>query len=610
MRLIKNVEIGYFRSIYKESIDCDSDLNIVFGRNDSGKSNVLRALNLFFNAQTNPGKVFDFAMDLCQARRVEAGSKKDARKFVYIKLTFNSPSGWTKSLGSTFYVKKIWSLQKQVEPGIETSIKEQGKKQYLTRFLNKIKFHYVPAIKDRRIFEELLRNVYRVVADNGELTNSLLPFSNAVKTATGSLSSSVRTALNISSIISPPTDLTDLFKSLDFEIADETGDKYSLTLQRGDGIQVRHIPEILSFLSKNLSEDYHVWGFEEPENSLELINVIQESKAFLHYSSEPNIQVFLTSHSPAFFNLEHATVSRFFTKRELYEETKREVTRIVKITSDYSPHELMGELPHLSVFSSYLAQAEKTVQEYQASIAFLRKEIEASKVPTLFVEGASDAIVFKKAWEMKYGHMDINIISCGGTDNMLALSKPGQVLTSISKSDYVFALVDNDAAGREIYKNKRLKPEGGNWLKDSRNGVYWCRLAVHDEFKAAMSYFDIPEKAWPLTLENSYSIETIQSAIDAGVYGINSEPCTEIYDPQNKLINKYILAKTSEHKHLPYLSSANKDKKISFANWVAQQADLEPNILKNLYIVLDALYQQISLLAAENSDELLTSDCL
>ncbi|MBL0502419.1 AAA family ATPase [Aeromonas caviae] len=47
MRLIKNVEIGYFRSIYKESIDCDSDLNIVFGRNDSGKSNVLRALREF-----------------------------------------------------------------------------------------------------------------------------------------------------------------------------------------------------------------------------------------------------------------------------------------------------------------------------------------------------------------------------------------------------------------------------------------------------------------------------------------------------------------------------------------------------------------------------------
>lgn len=599
MRLIKNVEIGYFRSIYKESIDCDSDLNIVFGRNDSGKSNVLRALNLFFNGQTNPGKVFDFAMDLCQARRVEASSKRDARKFVYIKLTFNSPLGWTKSLGSTFYVKKIWSLQKQTEPGIETSIKDQGKKQYLTRFLNKIKFHYVPAIKDRRIFEELLRNVYRVVADNGELTKSLLPFSDAVRTATGSLSSSVKTALNISSIISPPTDLTDLFKSLDFEIADETGDKYSLTLQRGDGIQVRHIPEILSFLSKNLSEDYHIWGFEEPENSLELINVIQESKSFIRYSQEPNIQVFVTSHSPAFFNLEDDNVARFFTKREIYEETEREVTKVVKITQDYAPHELMGELPYLSVFSSYLAKAEKTVKEYEESIAYLKKEIESSRVPTLFVEGLSDEIVFRKAWEIKYGHIDIKIVSCGGTDNMSALSKPGQVLSSISKSDYVFALVDNDSAGRDIYKNKKLKSEGGHWIRETRNGVYWCRLAVHDEFKEAMHHFKIPENAWPLTLENSYSIETIEQAIESGHYDINDEPCTEIYDPQNKLINRFIQAKTQEHKYLPYLSSANKDKKIPFAHWVSERADYEPNILKNLYVPLDALYEILTSLSDE-----------
>lgn len=602
MKLIKNVEIGYFRSIYKESIDCDSDLNIIFGRNDSGKSNILRALNLFFNEQTNPGKIFDFAMDLCQARRVEAGKRKDTRKFVYIKLTFNSPLGWTKSLGSTFYVKKTWSLQKQTEPGMETSIKEQGKRQYLTRFLNKIKFHYVPAIKDRRIFEELLRNVYRVVADNGDLAQSLLPFSDAVKTATDSLSSSVRSALNISSIISPPTDLTDLFKSLDFEVADETGDKYSLTLQRGDGVQVRHIPEILSFLSKNLSEDYHIWGFEEPENSLELINVIQESKSFLRYSSESNIQVFLTSHSPAFFNLDHVSVSRFFTRRELYDDTLREVTKIIKITKDYAPHELMGELPHLSVFSSYLAQAEKAVQEYQESIDYLKNEIRGSKKPTLFVEGTSDEIVFKKAWELKYGHVDLSIISCGGTDNMAALAKPGNVLSSISKSDYVFALVDNDAAGRDIYKNKRLKPEGGNWVKDSRNEVYWCRLYAHDEFKSAMGRLNIPEKAWPLTLENSYSIETIKKAIEDGAYSLTEEPCTEIYDQQNKLISIFITAKTNDDICLPYLSSADKDKKIDFAEWVSEKAELEPNILVNIYNVLDSLFQIISSNSGETKE--------
>lgn len=211
-------------------------------------------------------------------------------------------------------------------------------------------------------------------------------------------------------------------------------------------------------------------------------------------------------------------------------------------------------------------------------------------------------MVFKKAWELKYGHVDLNIISCGGTDNMAALAKPGNVLSSISKSDYVFALVDNDAAGRDIYKNKRLKPEGGNWVKDSRNEVYWCRLYAHDEFKSAMGRLNIPEKAWPLTLENSYSIETIKKAIEDGAYSLTEEPCTEIYDQQNKLISRFITAKTNDDICLPYLSSADKDKKIDFAEWISEKAELEPNILVNIYNVLDSLFQIISSNSSETKE--------
>ena len=43
MRLIKDIEIGYFRSIYKTSFKNLAEMNVFFGRNDSGKSNVLRA---------------------------------------------------------------------------------------------------------------------------------------------------------------------------------------------------------------------------------------------------------------------------------------------------------------------------------------------------------------------------------------------------------------------------------------------------------------------------------------------------------------------------------------------------------------------------------------
>ncbi|EFB9622617.1 TPA: AAA family ATPase, partial [Escherichia coli] len=54
---IRRIEITNFRSIQKIVID-SARLQIIVGNNDAGKSNILRALNLFFNSQTNPGESF------------------------------------------------------------------------------------------------------------------------------------------------------------------------------------------------------------------------------------------------------------------------------------------------------------------------------------------------------------------------------------------------------------------------------------------------------------------------------------------------------------------------------------------------------------------------
>ena len=79
MQLLEEIEISYFRSFYKFKLRQLKDLNIVFGKNDSGKSNVIRALNLFFpgnlsthstsisiltsaiNASTKPARLKTFA---------------------------------------------------------------------------------------------------------------------------------------------------------------------------------------------------------------------------------------------------------------------------------------------------------------------------------------------------------------------------------------------------------------------------------------------------------------------------------------------------------------------------------------------------------------------
>lgn len=62
MPKIRHIEIKNFRSIRSLSLDAN-DLTTLVGDNDSGKSNVLRALNLFFNGQTDPGQSLDFLVD-------------------------------------------------------------------------------------------------------------------------------------------------------------------------------------------------------------------------------------------------------------------------------------------------------------------------------------------------------------------------------------------------------------------------------------------------------------------------------------------------------------------------------------------------------------------
>ena len=69
MKVVEKVQIKNFRSFFgttqndKAEILNISDLNIFSGSNDSGKSNVLRALNLFFNAEIDNVHAFNFDTD-------------------------------------------------------------------------------------------------------------------------------------------------------------------------------------------------------------------------------------------------------------------------------------------------------------------------------------------------------------------------------------------------------------------------------------------------------------------------------------------------------------------------------------------------------------------
>jgi predicted ATP-dependent endonuclease of OLD family len=597
MQLIKSIEIGYFRSIYKQKLDNLTDMTVLFGRNDSGKSNFLRALNLFFNGETNPDQTFNFNRDFNKARLSEPGQK---HKFVYIKLTFTTPKSYLRSLGREFWVKKTWNISRGSTEVLEYSIKDLSndkKKQFITKFLNQVKLHYIPAIKDRTIFENLLEQVYEVIAEDKEFNRSLTNFTKKLQQKTQDITKSLRAQIDIESVIAPPENLNDLFRSLDFETKNAAGDKQSLTLQKGDGIQMQHIPIILAFLSDKGRHEYNIWGFEEPENSLELANAVKEARAFIDHAGSNNKQVFITSHSPAFFSINDGLCNRFFISKRIKEGLTKQSSKAELIKPGDRPSQLMGETPLLPIISDYLVQAQNEIEEKQLEIDHRNQQIKESLSPVLFVEGESDRIIIDRCWEI-YGlaEQNLSIISGGGVSKMKSLSQQGSVFQELSPGKPVFVLIDNDKDGRELYKYRRLKTGGGGtWVIHETNGSHWCRLKYTEDFSIKMKELGIPIESWPYTLENCFSQDIHKKAIEEGALAFDVIPHDELlFCGRSKKI-AIRLAASDDH---TYLRAPNWEYKVRFAEWVVDQSKNDSSILESFKPIIEGL----SAILSENEE--------
>ena len=98
---IKSIKIHNFRKIIEQNIEL-LNFNVFVGLNDSGKSTILKALNLFFNDETESGQHFDFNEDFCKnAKKI----KKKANEII-IELEFNVPRSYTPE--DTVIWKKVW----------------------------------------------------------------------------------------------------------------------------------------------------------------------------------------------------------------------------------------------------------------------------------------------------------------------------------------------------------------------------------------------------------------------------------------------------------------------------------------------------------------------
>lgn len=474
LNLIKEVEIAYFRSFYKVTLyNCD-DLNIIFGKNDAGKSNVVRALNLFFNNSPDRDSKYNFSIDFSDKRVRESQNSEDIRKFIYVKVTFNTPQNFQRSLGKNFYVKRQWTVSRGNEffEEVSSSIR-QNQRHIVTRFLNQIRFIYIPAIKDSSIFEGLLLDIYEALAKSTDFAESMDSFTKSVQNSTKDLFSQLPSDVAFETKISAPSRMDELFQTLDFETTIMEGDTStrSLTLQRGDGIKARHIPELLSFISKRDKFQYHIWGFEEPENSLDFVAAEAEARRFLRISTDDPTQIFVTTHSPSFYNLPGDRVARFYVER--IEDGSADIIQ-GKALERFDAAKAIGEgflLPAVAKALEKFSEQQARMLEYEAKLEATKKELAAIETPVLLTEGKVDEIILKEAWKRLRRDSCPFVIKACDTDASDKRGGAGGVeklaisLKSVRADNrhIVMGLFDRDSAGIKAWGLDR------NFIVDSAN---------------------------------------------------------------------------------------------------------------------------------------------
>lgn len=404
---LKYVRIRNFRSILDETIFLDQ-YNIFVGRNDCGKSNVLKALNLFFNGETDFGRKFNFTTDYCQKGKTGKGKAQE----IIIELSFQLPSQVVDKGIKTW--KKVWRSK-----GLHTDNLNDifGSYSKGPTFLSRIVFEYVPAVKSTSYFKDLLLNMYNAMTNsaNASLAKVNEQYSNTLKLLTQELSINIKNKIGLDSSIRMPDDLGILFR--DMQIS--TDDKYVTNINldnRGDGIKARHIPAMLLFISQKIKESREknavgytiIWGYEEPENGVEFAACENLSEELYLYSNE--CQILLTTHSPAIYSSKDNDYAKCY-------YAYKDKNGLSKYESDYSVAEInnnIGLMPLIAPYIKKISEELKIKQdennELLKTIETIRQDLEEETGKVfVYTEGETDAILIKKAIN-KLGINNLNII--------------------------------------------------------------------------------------------------------------------------------------------------------------------------------------------------------
>lgn len=533
MNWITKIEIEHFRSINKLTIKDLSDINVFSGLNDVGKSNVIKALNLFFNNQTDWQAPLDFDRDT-NTWHTHYSQKGQVRKQISVRLTFRPPPGRYKTLPDVFWIKRQWNrdyLNQPLETWGEAGKTEPDSRRSrgLTVFLNRSNFFYVPAVRGQDYFRYLLRQFSEAITDapDEELKAASDNLSAVIDFQSTDLMENLKRVTELTFTFKLPQTMLALLEAAGLI----TEDRIPLQM-RGDGIQGLTVPGILSYLSRKRS-DFSFWGFEEPENSLEYIKATRLAEDICEKYLK-QAQIFLSTHSPAFLAMQNdkTTIYRVSQKSEVYQRDghTEDVTDIKPVfvrEKEYQDELLTEELGFFDVVRK-IDQEYKEFEKLKGENELLKAEIQRLTEPILIVEGKHDLETLKHAWDRLYTEsMPFEIIAAGDAKKITGYATHWADISE----QRMCALYDNDDAG-----NKAIKGLNKNRSFSNHAASPYCKYTHGDQVLAiTLPAPEIPgreaqAKNLNLTLEFYFS--------DSVLMGIDEQPGCELFSTTTYIKNR------------------------------------------------------------------------
>ena len=420
--IIRKITIENFRSIKKQTIEC-TNLNVFSGLNDVGKSNVLKALNLFFNSKTDFQTPLKFEIDFNKIALAEAQGASKKKQQIKIKVYFNVPDGFNsiKTEGEV-WVEKVFDRFNNMSQTYSTL--ESKKIAVITRLYNKIKFVYVPALKSGDVLQGLFSELggFNLISQddimrlNESINDQITGLNEILKESKLPLDSSFRLPVFLQDFLKTLVVQTtlDSFTELQKETVDSSKGKlislntelYQIPLAvRGEGIRSKFIPALLKWLQKLNPSSVYVWGIDEPENSLEFKKAQELADLFYNYYSIET-QILITSHSLSFIfpdeinsNITHTI---FRCRKENFGQTS--IVALKDFLEKVDKIELSEEMGVLEIQKEVIELYRTKTTELNS----IKEKLKNITKPLIFCEGETD----KKFIELAYSMLRPTISEC------------------------------------------------------------------------------------------------------------------------------------------------------------------------------------------------------